>query len=185
MSFAPNSFFDTVLLGHPQFKSISSYLYSLHISAAFASDSASQRATPPAHRGRSLERGERRGASASAEEEMRRRSTAPHAHRERGAEESATSVVVDIGGDITARGEAVEVMIANPGESADNGAPLAQIRLKDQTVATSGNYLRGFQVAGERVGHVLDPRTGKLSRLVDLDEACSKFTCEGSFLRNL
>lgn len=73
----------------------------------------------------------------------------------------ATSVVVDIGGDITARGEAVEVMIANPGESADNGAPLAQIRLKDQTVATSGNYLRGFQVAGERVGHVLDPRTGK------------------------
>lgn len=73
----------------------------------------------------------------------------------------ATSVVVDIGGDITARGEAVEVMIANPGESADNGTPLAQIRLENQTVATSGNYLRGFQVAGERVGHVLDPRTGK------------------------
>ena len=31
----------------------------------------------------------------------------------------------------------------------------------------------------------LDPRTGKRSRLVDLDEASSKFIYEGSFLRNL
>lgn len=76
----------------------------------------------------------------------------------------AKNVVLEIGGDIRAIGAPIEVLIAHPDESADNGKPLGKILLADAAVATSGNQLRGYVIGGERVGHVLDPRTGDAVR---------------------
>ncbi|MEM9379990.1 MAG: DUF2271 domain-containing protein [Planctomycetota bacterium] len=81
-------------------------------------------------------------------------------------EAGARDVVLEIGGDIRAIGAPIEVLIAHPDESADNGRPLGKILLDDAAVATSGNQLRGYVIGSERVGHVLDPRTGDAVRNV-------------------
>lgn len=48
-------------------------------------------------------------------------------------------------------------------ESADllNATPAAVVRLNGQALSTSGDYRNFFIVAGQRYGHILDPRTGK------------------------
>lgn len=74
------------------------------------------------------------------------------------------NVVLDIGGDILARGESIQVRIARPGKRADNGDPLTTIQLDNAAVATSGNSVRGYMIGGELQGHVLDPRTGQAVR---------------------
>ncbi|MGB0331961.1 MAG: DUF2271 domain-containing protein [Planctomycetota bacterium] len=73
----------------------------------------------------------------------------------------AASLVLEIGGDFVVRGRSAEVRIAAPGRLAENAAPLTSVILEDQALATSGNSVRGYQVAGQHMGHVLDPRTGQ------------------------
>lgn len=69
-------------------------------------------------------------------------------------------IVVNIGGDIMVAGEWTEsISIAHPSTSAENGSSLAQLRLKDQFIATSGNYRRGFEVNGQWYSHIIDGRT--------------------------
>jgi hypothetical protein len=72
------------------------------------------------------------------------------------------SVVLNLGGDIVVRGATTEpVDIADPKDDAENGTPISQIMVRDATVATSGDYRRGVDIAGVHYSHIVDPRTGR------------------------
>lgn len=71
----------------------------------------------------------------------------------------SSNFVVNLGGDIAVKGSAL-VAVQDPAEG-ENAKPLALLRLKDCSVATSGSYERGFTVAGVRHSHLIDPRTGR------------------------
>ena len=49
------------------------------------------------------------------------------------------------------------VAIGNP---AGGEAPIAQVRLRDQAMATSGSSEQVFRIDGKEYGHIIDPRTG-------------------------
>lgn len=77
------------------------------------------------------------------------------------------SAVLDLGGQVavyapepaSARPPAgLEVAVAHPDR---RDLPVAVVRLASGSVATSGNGERGLTVDGERLSHVLDPRTGR------------------------
>lgn len=71
-------------------------------------------------------------------------------------------LVVNLGGDLRVWGDAVQrVSIANPANAAENTAPLTSIFVRNQAVATSGNYRRGFQIGGKWYSHIIDPRNGQ------------------------
>ncbi len=71
--------------------------------------------------------------------------------------------LVNIGGDIKTSGEAPaggahSIAITDPfGREANRGL----LAVRDRALATSGNYVRYRDVAGRRIGHILDPRTGE------------------------
>ena len=74
-----------------------------------------------------------------------------------------TNILVDLGGNLRALGEAApgrggwRTGIRNPFRP---GANIAQFLLADgEGVATSGNYERFVEIAGVRYAHILDPRT--------------------------
>ena len=70
-------------------------------------------------------------------------------------------VIVNIGGDLRHVGRgAINVFIADPFARADNAPSLAQVRLHNVSLATSGRARRGFQIGERWFSHVLDPRTG-------------------------
>ncbi len=72
------------------------------------------------------------------------------------------ALLVNIGGDLVLRGDLTEtVAIANPQADAENDPPLASIRVRNQAVATSGNYRRGVTIAGRWFSHIVDPRSGQ------------------------
>jgi hypothetical protein len=69
---------------------------------------------------------------------------------------------VNIGGDLVVRGEVNDsVSVVDPRDGAENSDPLAILTIKDRAVATSGNYRRGFEIAGRHYSHIVDPRTGR------------------------
>lgn len=78
--------------------------------------------------------------------------------REHGVE----GAVLDFGGQVLVVGPgdggAAEVEVAHP---ARRNRPAATLSLRDASAATSGASERGVTVDGERVGHLLDPRTGR------------------------
>ena len=70
----------------------------------------------------------------------------------------ATRFLLEIGGEVLARGEwrvGVQTPAAPPGESAQT------LLLKDQSIATSGVYRQHFTAAGKEHAHIFDPRTGR------------------------
>lgn len=72
------------------------------------------------------------------------------------------NVVVNIGGDMVVSGNQSEnIEIANPKADAENAAALTTVKVGNRAVATSGNYRRGFSVAGKWYSHIVDPRSGK------------------------
>lgn len=76
--------------------------------------------------------------------------------------QGVSQVLVNIGGDLRHHGaRAVSVAITDPHAPADNAPPLAVVHLRDEALATSGGYHRGFVANGCRVSHILDPRTGQ------------------------
>jgi thiamine biosynthesis lipoprotein ApbE len=78
------------------------------------------------------------------------------------AKSGARALVVNIGGDLVVRGDWSEpVDISDPKSDAENGAPIARLLIHDRTVATSGDYRRGFEIGGRHYSHVVDPRTGQ------------------------
>ncbi len=78
-----------------------------------------------------------------------------------GAMEGIKQILVNIGGDIRHLGtKNTAVAIADPRADAENAAPLCRLTIRDQGVATSGNYRRGFRVEGRWFSHLIDPRSG-------------------------
>jgi len=72
-------------------------------------------------------------------------------------------IIVNIGGDIRTAGRDRRGAVRGF-KLADPYAPrevAAVLRLEDTALATSGNYLRARTVAGRRVGHIVDPRSGE------------------------
>lgn len=74
---------------------------------------------------------------------------------------------VQAGGDLYVAGRRGDrpwrLGIADP--RAPDGAVFARVELEDSTFSTSGDYERSFIKDGVRYHHILDPRTGKPSRL--------------------
>jgi thiamine biosynthesis lipoprotein ApbE len=71
------------------------------------------------------------------------------------------SVIVNIGGDLAVRGTLAEpVDIADPRSPEENADPISRIVVHDLAVATSGDYRRGVEIAGQHYSHIVDPRTG-------------------------
>ncbi|MDO8684388.1 MAG: FAD:protein FMN transferase [Armatimonadota bacterium] len=71
--------------------------------------------------------------------------------------------LLDLGGNIYALetrpdGKPWEVGVRNP---RDESRILTVLRLKNQAVATSGDYEKYFTINGKRYSHIIDPRTGK------------------------
>lgn len=71
--------------------------------------------------------------------------------------------LVNLGGDVRAtgpqpEGEPWRVGIRHPRRE---GAAIATVLLESGAVATSGDYERFFEIAGQRYSHILDPRTGR------------------------
>ena len=75
--------------------------------------------------------------------------------------EGVHGLVLNVGGDIVARGTVAEpIDLANPRDDAENSAPLATIMVRNRTVATSGDYRRGVEIDGRHYSHIVDPRSG-------------------------
>jgi thiamine biosynthesis lipoprotein len=74
------------------------------------------------------------------------------------------SALVDFGADIRLLGLPVDgragwkIGLEDPLEP---GKARLQVVVREGAVATSGGYLRGFEVGGRRFGHILDSRTGR------------------------
>jgi thiamine biosynthesis lipoprotein ApbE len=78
------------------------------------------------------------------------------------AVDGVTQVLVNIGGDLRHKGERpLTVAVADPQAPAENAPPIAVVRLKGESLATSGGYRRGFTMDGREVSHILDPRSGR------------------------
>ncbi|MBS1798203.1 MAG: DUF2271 domain-containing protein [Acidobacteria bacterium] len=74
----------------------------------------------------------------------------------------ATGVLLNIGGDIVVRGAITErVAITDPRAAAENDEPIDLVRLSNRTIATSGDYRRGFEIHGTHYSHIIDPRTAE------------------------
>ena len=66
---------------------------------------------------------------------------------------------LDLGGQLAFLGEAPEThALAHPD---DRARGVLALTLEGGSLATSGNGVRGITVDGERLGHLLDPRTGR------------------------
>lgn len=82
------------------------------------------------------------------------------------ASEGIENYLVDIGGEVLARGEKPGagpwiVGIEKPSENEYSDRTLeATIALKDKAMATSGNYRKFYEEDGVRYSHTIDPETG-------------------------
>lgn len=78
--------------------------------------------------------------------------------------------LVDIGGEVKGKGKKPDgsywkVGIEKPAEQKDDGRDLkAIVELKNQSIATSGNYRKFFEVDGQRYSHMINPKTGYPAR---------------------
>ena len=71
--------------------------------------------------------------------------------------------MVDLGGQVSVSGPRRDgspwlVAIAHPG---DRNRPSIHVALRQGSLSTSGGSERDLQVDGTRIGHILDPRTGR------------------------
>jgi FAD:protein FMN transferase len=70
-------------------------------------------------------------------------------------------VVVEIGGDVAARGRGPQgPWVIGVAENLVITGDEPRITLENGAVATSSNSVRAWLRAGERIGHIIDPRTG-------------------------
>jgi len=72
-----------------------------------------------------------------------------------------TGISMNIGGDILLKGDMSEfVKISDPLNSEENSNFLGVVELKNQAIASSGNYKDGFDINGVHYSHIFDPKTG-------------------------
>ena len=75
-------------------------------------------------------------------------------------------LLLNLGGDMSVWGKdeagrsAWPIGVQDPLHPEDNAAPLAQVRLQDRAIATSGGYERYYTINGKRYSHLFDARTG-------------------------
>lgn len=73
-----------------------------------------------------------------------------------------STLLFNIGGDIRHWGQQpMSAGVVDPHADEENRAPLSRVSLLGQALASSGNYRRGWDIAGVHYSHVLDPRTGQ------------------------
>ncbi len=80
-------------------------------------------------------------------------------------ERGITDYLVDIGGELRARGLNAEgedwrIGVSKPVEGAAMNEIEQIIRLRNQSMATSGNYRNYFEVNGQKYAHTINPLTG-------------------------
>jgi thiamine biosynthesis lipoprotein len=80
-------------------------------------------------------------------------------------EAGITDYLVDIGGEVTARGvsergDAWKLGISVPKEEAALTDIEVVVPLQDQALATSGNYRNFYEVEGKKYSHTINPKTG-------------------------
>jgi thiamine biosynthesis lipoprotein len=79
-----------------------------------------------------------------------------------------SNYLIDLSGKLrargrNARGEVWRVAVEKPGADDPSGqsvAPPAIVELRDQSIATAGDYRRFFEAGGRHYSHIIDPRTG-------------------------
>lgn len=76
-----------------------------------------------------------------------------------------TNYLVDIGGEVVAKGENDKskiwtIGIREPEENPFKNELNAALKLKNRAMATSGNYLNFYEVDGKKYAHTIDPSTG-------------------------
>jgi FAD:protein FMN transferase len=77
--------------------------------------------------------------------------------------------LIDLSGKLRARGRNPEgrawrVAVERPGPDAGSAAPSVEpavVELRNQSVATAGDYRRFFESGGRHYSHTIDPRTGE------------------------
>ena len=86
-------------------------------------------------------------------------------------EQKITDYLIEIGGEVRSKGKkgkdkdwivGIEKPVQESSQELLNEFPGLQqkLALKDQSLATSGNYRQTLQIEGQRVSHLIDPRTG-------------------------
>lgn len=73
--------------------------------------------------------------------------------------------LVEIGGEVKCKGinqegKSWSLGIEDPTVQTQDQIPLAVVRLKDKSLATSGNYRNYYEKEGRIYAHIIDPRTG-------------------------
>lgn len=77
------------------------------------------------------------------------------------AASGCASYLVELGGELRVGGGTVGGRPWRIGvESPSGGEPAAVLKMHDGAIATAGDYRQARQVAGRRLSHVIDPRTG-------------------------
>ena len=77
-----------------------------------------------------------------------------------------SNYLVEVGGELRARGKKLDgsnwtVGIEQPDENIADGASInAVIKIKDKSLATSGNYKKFYVEDGKKYAHIIDPFTG-------------------------
>jgi thiamine biosynthesis lipoprotein len=71
--------------------------------------------------------------------------------------------LVDVGGELVARGhndagQPWQIAVERP--QAEGRAIARRVPLRDAAIATSGDYRNYYEIGGERLTHIIDPRTG-------------------------
>ena len=82
--------------------------------------------------------------------------------------QGVTNYLIDLSGKLRARGRNVhgtpwQVAVEQPAADDPSGAPRtipAVVALRDESVATAGDYRRFFETGGRHYSHIIDPRTG-------------------------
>lgn len=70
--------------------------------------------------------------------------------------------MLNLGGDMGTWGDHDWTLgVQDPFAPAENAPPLTRIRLRGESVATSGGYMRNYTANGRKRSHILDPRTGQ------------------------
>ncbi len=80
-------------------------------------------------------------------------------------EKGVTDYLVEIGGEVRCRGvndegKSWSLGIEDPTVNLNEQKLMAIVRLKDQSLATSGNYRNYYEKEGKIYAHIIDPRTG-------------------------